>query len=131
MKNSFLKTFLSAGIFSFLVTGATTAAELQIEDIEIGSGIAAADNDRLAVNYKGHLENGTEFDNSYKRGEPWEFNLGQGEVIRGWDKGLRGMKVGGKRRLVIPPEMGYGGEDKGLIPPNSTLIFEIELVEIQ
>jgi FKBP-type peptidyl-prolyl cis-trans isomerase len=131
MKISFLKTFLSAGIFSLFSIGATTAAELQIEDIEIGSGIAAADNDRLAVNYKGHLEDGTEFDNSYKRGQPFEFNLGQGEVIRGWDKGLRGMKVGGKRRLVIPPEMGYGSDDLGLTPPNSTLIFDLELVEIQ
>ncbi|MBL6935743.1 MAG: FKBP-type peptidyl-prolyl cis-trans isomerase [Alphaproteobacteria bacterium] len=131
MKTPFLKTLLGAGIFSLLVTGATTAAELQIEDIRIGTGIAAADNDLLAVDYKGHLEDGTQFDSSYKRGEPWEFTLGQGQVIRGWDKGLRGMKVGGKRRLVIPPEMGYGGEDKGLIPPNSTLIFEIELVEIR
>lgn len=131
MKTPFLKTLLGAGIFSLLVPGAITAAELQIEDIRIGTGIAAADNDLLAVDYKGHLEDGTQFDSSYKRGEPWEFTLGQGQVIRGWDKGLRGMKVGGKRRLVIPPEMGYGREDKGLIPPNSTLIFEIELVEIR
>jgi len=131
MKIPFLKTFLTAGILNFLSVSATTAAELQIEDIKIGTGIAAADNDRLAVDYKGHLEDGTQFDSSYKRGEPFEFDLGQGQVIRGWDKGLRGMKVGGKRHLVIPPEMGYGSDDLSLIPPNSTLIFEVELVDIR
>jgi len=131
MKIPFLKTFFTAGIFSFLSVGAITAAELQIEDIKIGTGIVAADNDRLAVDYEGHLEDGTQFDSSYKRGEPFEFDLGQGQVIRGWDKGLRGMKVGGKRHLVIPPEMGYGSDDLSLIPPNSTLIFDVELVDIR
>ena len=131
MKIPFLKTFFTAGIFSFLSVGAITAAELQIEDIKIGTGIVAADNDRLAVDYEGHLEDGTQFDSSYKRGEPFEFDLGQGQVIRGWDKGLRGMKVGGKRHLVIPPEMGYGSDDHSLIPPNSTLIFEVELVDVR
>ena len=131
MKIPFLKTFFTAGIFSFLSVGAITAAELQIEDIKIGTGIVAADNDRLAVDYEGHLEDGTQFDSSYKRGEPFEFDLGQGQVIRGWDKGLRGMKVGGKRHLVIPPEMGYGSDDLSLIPPNSTLNFDVELVDIR
>ena len=131
MKISYLKTFLTAGIFSFLSVGATMAVELQIEDIKIGTGIVAADNDRIAVDYEGHLEDGTQFDSSYKRGEPFEFDLGQGQVIRGWDKGLRGMKVGGKRHLVIPPEMGYGSNDLSLIPPNSTLIFDVELVDIR
>jgi len=131
MKIPFLKTFFTAGILSFLSVGATMAAELQIEDIKIGTGIVAVNNDRLAVDYEGHLENGTQFDSSYKRGEPFVFDLGQGQVILGWDKGLWGMKVGGKRRLVIPPEMGYGSDDHGLIPPNSTLIFDVELVDIR
>ena len=131
MKIPYLKTFLTAGIFSFLFVCVTTAAELQIEDIKIGTGIVAVDNDRLAVDYEGHLEDGTQFDSSYKRGEPFEFDLGQGQVIPGWDKGLWGMKVGGKRHLVIPPEMGYGSDALGLIPPNSTLIFDVELVDIR
>ena len=128
---TFFKTFLTAGVLGLLSPNAASAAELQIEDIEIGTGIAAADNDRLVVDYEGRLEDGTQFDSSYVQGEHFEFDLGQGQVIRGWDKGLWGMKVGGKRRLVIPPEMGYGGDDLGLIPPNSTLIFEIELVKIR
>ena len=126
-----IKAFLIAGIFSFLSVGAIMAAELQIEDIKIGTGIVAVDNDRLAVDYEGHLEDGTQFDSSYKQGKPFEFDLGQGQVIPGWDKGLWGMKVGGKRRLVIPPEMGYGSDNLDLIPPNSTLIFNVELVDIR
>ena len=131
MKITFLKIFLATAALSLLSHGATTAAELQIEDTVIGNGIAATNNDRLVVNYKGYLEDGTQFDNSYVRGEPFEFDLGQGQVVRGWDNGLWGMKVGGKRRLVIPPQMGYGSNGHGPIPPNSTLIFEIELVEIR
>ncbi len=131
MKITFLKIFLATATLSLLSHGATTAAELQIKDTVIGTGIAATNNDRLVVNYKGYLEDGTQFDSSYVRGELFEFDLGQGQVVRGWDKGLWGMKVGGKRRLVIPPKMGYGSNGLGLIPPNSTLIFEIELVEIR
>ncbi|HJO89038.1 MAG: FKBP-type peptidyl-prolyl cis-trans isomerase [Alphaproteobacteria bacterium] len=131
MKITFPKIFLATAALGLLFHGATTAVELQIEDIVIGTGIAATNNDRLVVNYKGHLEDGTQFDSSYARSKPFEFDLGQGQVILGWDKGLWGMKVGGKRRLVIPPKMGYGSNDLGRIPPNSTLIFEIELVEIR
>ncbi len=105
--------------------------ELEITDLRVGTGAAAKIGNTVVVQYKGMLENGTEFDSSYKRSEPFEFTLGKGEVIPGWDQGVLGMKVGGKRKLVIPPQLGYGSRDLGVIPPDSTLIFEIELVGIK
>ncbi|MCA9368626.1 FKBP-type peptidyl-prolyl cis-trans isomerase, partial [Candidatus Kaiserbacteria bacterium] len=87
--------------------------------------------DTVAVHYVGNLQGGAEFDNSRKRGTPFEFTVGKGMVIEGWDKGLVGMQVGGQRALVIPPEMAYGEQGIGPIPPNSTLVFMIELVEIK
>jgi len=105
---------------------------LTIEVLKEGSGPEAKNNDKLSVHYTGTLENGTKFDSSLDRGKPFEFVLGQGQVIQGWEKGLLGMKIGEKRKLTIAPELAYGeqGAGNGAIPPNATLIFEVELLEI-
>ena len=111
--------------------GQSVQQGLKIEDIKVGSGKAAKAGDRLVVHYRGKLENGMQFDSSIDRGAPFEFHLGVGQVISGWDQGVVGMKKGGKRNLVIPPSVGYGDRDLGVIPPNSTLLFEVELIEIK
>jgi len=109
----------------------TTASGLKYRDLVVGTGPAAQPGDVVRVNYTGWLEDGTKFDSSYDRGQPFQFGLGQGQVIKGWDEGVVGMQVGGKRRLVIPPDLGYGPQGAGnLIPPNSILIFEVELLAI-
>ncbi len=107
------------------------AEELKIEDLKVGSGAQAVGGKKITVNYKGTLADGKQFDSSYDRGEPLTFTLGAGEVIEGWDKGFEGMKVGGKRKLAIPPKMGYGAQAVGAIPANSTLIFEVELLKVE
>lgn len=104
---------------------------LKIEDLTVGTGKTAENGDTVTVNYKGTLTNGKQFDSSYDRGQPFKFTLGAGQVIAGWDQGLLGMKVGGKRKLTIPPELGYGSRGAGAdIPPNATLIFEVELLDV-
>ena len=103
---------------------------LVIEDQTVGEGEAVVEGDTVKVHYTGLLKDGTCFDSSKKRSQPFTFTVGEGRVIEGWEKGLIGMKVGGKRLLTIPPEMGYGDRDMGDIPPNSTLYFEIELLDI-
>lgn len=104
---------------------------LIIQDITVGSGKTAENGDTLSANYVGMLENGTVFDNSYDRGQPIEFVLGAGQLIKGWELGLPGMKEGGKRKLTIPPSLGYGDKGAGgIIPPKATLLFEIELVGV-
>ena len=105
--------------------------KLVIDDVKIGTGNEVKNGDTVVVNYAGTLQNGTEFDNSKKRGEPLTFKVGEGRVIQGWEQGLIGMKVGGQRILVIPPEMGYGNQSVGPIPANSVLVFSIELLEIK
>ena len=106
-------------------------APLGIVDVAVGKGEAAKAGDKVKVHYTGTLTNGTEFDSSRTRNQPFEFVLGQGRVIKGWDQGVAGMKVGGKRKLTIPPSLGYGARGAGgKIPPNSTLLFDVELVEI-
>ena len=107
-------------------------AELKIEDLTVGSGAEAVSGKTVTVNYSGTLTNGTKFDSSYDRGTPFSFTLGAGEVIKGWDLGVAGMKVGGKRKLTIPSDLGYGVRGAGAdIPPNATLIFEVELLGVE
>ncbi len=107
-----------------------TASGLSITDLVVGDGAEATPGQKVSVNYRGSLTNGKEFDSSYGRG-PFTFPLGAGQVIKGWDEGVSGMKVGGKRELVIPPELGYGSRGAGgVIPPNATLVFEVELLEV-
>lgn len=107
-----------------------TANTLKIEDIKVGEGTEAKAGEFVKVHYTGTLTDGKKFDSSHDRNQPFEFHLGAGEVIQGWDQGVVGMKVGGTRKLTIPPKLGYGNRDLGVIPPNSTLLFDVELVEI-
>jgi FKBP-type peptidyl-prolyl cis-trans isomerase len=111
-------------------TSPSGGGTLVIEDLVVGTGATAAVGDTVSVHYVGTLTNGTKFDSSYDRGQPYAFRIGAGQVIAGWDQGVPGMKVGGKRRLTIPPSLGYGSQAYGPIPANSTLIFDIELVSI-
>lgn len=104
---------------------------LQIEDLVLGSGAEAKKNAEITVHYTGWLSDGTKFDSSIDRGQPLSFALGQGRVIQGWEQGFDGMKVGGKRKLTIPPELAYGSRGAGgVIPPNATLVFEVELLQV-
>ena len=105
---------------------------LKIETLKEGTGRAIVKGDTAVVHYTGWLVNGTKFDSSLDRGEPFSFPLGAGQVIAGWDQGVLGMKVGEKRKLTIAPELAYGSSGAGgIIPPNATLIFEVELLEIK
>jgi FKBP-type peptidyl-prolyl cis-trans isomerase FkpA len=107
----------------------TTASGLIIEDLQVGTGAEAAAGQYVSVHYTGWLTDGTKFDSSKDRGDPFEFPLGAGHVIRGWDEGVQGMKVGGSRKLTIPSNLGYGPRGAGgVIPPNATLVFEVELL---
>ena len=110
----------------------TSQGDLKIEDEKVGDGAEAKARDSITVNYLGALLDGTKFDSSYDRGTPFTFTLGAGQVIKGWDQGLLGMKVGGKRKLTIPPDLAYGAQSPSpQIPANSTLIFEIELLKVE
>jgi FKBP-type peptidyl-prolyl cis-trans isomerase len=105
---------------------------LQVVDLKVGVGAEAVSGRPVAVHYVGTLEDGTKFDSSRDRGQPFVFNLGAGQVIRGWDEGVKGMKVGGLRKLIIPSDMAYGDAGiPGVIPPKATLIFEVELLEVR
>lgn len=107
-------------------------SELIIEDLTTGQGDEATAGRTVIVHYTGWLTDGTKFDSSKDRNDPFDFPLGAGHVIRGWDQGVAGMKVGGTRKLTIPPEMGYGSRGAGgVIPPNATLVFEVELLAVK
>ena len=108
-----------------------TASGLEYEDIQVGTGATPKHGEVASVHYVGTLTNGTKFDSSRDRSQPFEFPVGVGRVIKGWDEGVASMQVGGIRRLTIPPELGYGVRGAGPIPPNSTLIFEVELLGIK
>jgi len=109
----------------------STPSGLIVEDIYIGEGAAAAAGQKVTVHYTGWLTNGAKFDSSKDRNDPFVFPLGGGRVIKGWDEGVQGMKVGGKRKLTIPPALGYGAHGAGsVIPPNATLVFEVELLGV-
>ncbi len=114
------------------MTDKTEPSALKIEDLEIGTGAEATGRGQtLIVHYTGWLEDGTKFDSSHDRGEPFSFPLDCQFVIPGWDQGIKGMREGGKRRLTVPPELAYGERGAGnVIPPNATLVFEIELIEV-
>lgn len=108
-----------------------TQTNLQIEDIKIGDGQEVGGGDYIVIHYKGTLEDGHQFDSSYDRDQPFKTRIGVGQVIEGWDMGVIGMKVGGKRKLIIPSQLAYKDQEIGDIPPNSTLIFELELLAIE
>jgi len=118
---------------------ANSAVSFQKIDVEVGEGTVATEGQNVSVHYTGWLyepeesdSHGTKFDSSVDRGQPFQFPLGGGRVIKGWDQGVEGMKVGGKRTLIIPPEMGYGARGAGrVIPPNATLIFDVELLGVE
>jgi peptidylprolyl isomerase len=110
----------------------TTESGLKYIDTQIGTGKTPLNGQGVMVHYTGTLEDGTQFDSSRGRGKPFSFTIGIGRVIQGWDEGVLSMKVGGKRRLIIPPELGYGARGAGgVIPPGATLIFDVELLDIR
>jgi FKBP-type peptidyl-prolyl cis-trans isomerase FkpA len=109
----------------------TSPSGLIVEEVVVGNGALAESGQRVKVHYTGWLTDGTKFDSSKDRGDPFVFPLGAGHVIKGWDEGVEGMKVGGTRKLTIPPALGYGARGAGgVIPPNATLVFEVELLAI-
>jgi FKBP-type peptidyl-prolyl cis-trans isomerase len=112
-------------------TSPSGGGTLVIEDLVVGTGATAAVGDTVTVHYVGTFTNGTKFDSSYDRGQPYTFRVGVGQVIPGFDQGVIGMRVGGKRRLTIPPSLAYGSQGQGSIPPNATLKFDVDLVSIE
>ena len=149
---SLVSIALAAALFALLATGCTSTAAspapatttapaetaapnfpagLKVVDEVVGTGATAKTGDHVTVNYTGWLTDGTKFDSSLDRNQPFEFDLGAGRVIKGWDEGVVGMKVGGKRKLTISPDLGYGAQGAGgAIPPGATLVFEIELLKV-
>ena len=110
------------------VASPSQQGNLEVLDLVVGDGAVAESGDTATVHYVGRLTNGTQFDSSYDRGQPFQFVVGAGQVIAGWDLGIPGMRVGGTRRLTIPPNLAYGSSGSGPIPPNSTLTFDVELL---
>ncbi|MBM4181004.1 MAG: FKBP-type peptidyl-prolyl cis-trans isomerase [Betaproteobacteria bacterium] len=114
------------------MSATTTPSGLIIDELNLGEGEEAKTGDTVRVHYTGWLTDGSKFDSSVDRDEPFDFPLGRGYVIRGWDEGVAGMRVGGRRKLTIPPDLGYGARGAGgVIPPNATLVFEVELLAVR
>lgn len=125
-------TQTQTGSVNSMITPPGGVTELKMEDIIQGTGAQATPGKNVTVHYTGWLTDGTKFDSSKDRGQPFSFPLGAGRVIRGWDQGVAGMKVGGKRKLTIPPALAYGDRGAGgRIPPNATLVFEVELLKVE
>lgn len=132
-----MNRFLSAVVLLSMIgcgsndpAGPSGSGSLQTEDTVVGTGAVAANGDTVTVNYVGKLQNGTVFDDSYARNQPSTFQIGAGQVIPGFEQGILGMRVGGKRRLTIPPNLAYGSDGRGPIPPNATIVFDVELMAI-
>ncbi len=121
------------GCFMALFVHITVASaqDLSVKDLVVGTGNSATPGQLVLVHYTGRLDNGDVFDSSLTRGRPFAFRLGKGQVIKGWDQGVAGMQVGGRRRLIIPPHLAYGNRSVGPIPANSTLTFDVELVGLE
>lgn len=136
-----MRRLILAFLFGFVATGVyaakkekmnTTASGLKYIDTVVGTGASPTKGERVTVHYVGTFEDGQEFDSSVRRGEPFQFVIGVGQVIKGWDEGVATMKVGGKRKLQIPPYLGYGERGAGnVIPPNATLLFDVELLGVE
>jgi peptidylprolyl isomerase len=143
MKTALLAMLIVAGLALMIADSAggdkkkdeekviTTKSGLKYVDRKVGDGKEAKAGDTVSVHYTGTFTDGKKFDSSLDRGKPFEFELGAGNVIKGWDEGIAGLKEGGKRKLIIPPDLGYGAKARGPIPANSTLIFEVELVKVK
>ncbi|QQS49385.1 MAG: FKBP-type peptidyl-prolyl cis-trans isomerase [Acidobacteriota bacterium] len=124
-------SWVSIPIDKLAIGATTTESGLKYIDHVVGTGPSPQSGQTVTVHYTGTLTDGSKFDSSLDRGQPFEFTIGIGRVIKGWDEGVMSMKVGGKRRLIIPPQLGYGSRNMGPIPPNSTLIFEVELLSVK
>jgi peptidylprolyl isomerase len=125
-------TLIASNTMSDDANVVTTPSGLKYIEIKEGTGATPKPRQTVVVHYTGTLENGKKFDSSRDRGQPFSFNIGVGQVIKGWDEGLSTMKVGGQRQLIIPPELGYGARGAGgVIPPNATLIFDVELLDVK
>ena len=134
-RRSWLLAVAAAVALAFPVAGCGRKVRMvggvSIEDLKVGSGATATAGKVVSAHYTGRFPDGKQFDSSYDAGLPIEFLLGSGKVIKGWDLGIEGMKVGGKRKLTIPPELAYGARGGGPIPPNATLVFDVELVGVK
>lgn len=125
-----LKKLLTSFAFVVITTSAFSE-DLVIEDLKVGTGKEALKGSEVTVHYVGTLKNGKVFDSSKERGQPFVFVLGEGQVIKGWEKGILKMKEGGRRKLTIPPDLAYGSRAIGAIPANSTLVFDVELLKVR
>jgi FKBP-type peptidyl-prolyl cis-trans isomerase len=129
--NRFLSALVVFSMIGCAADSPTGPSTVQTEDLVVGTGAVAANGSIVTVNYIGRLQSGAVFDDSYARGQPIAFRIGAAQVIPGFEQGIVGMRVGGKRRVTIPPQLAYGSSGNGPIPPNATIVFEVELMAVQ